>query len=47
MIAHDSALHEIAARKPQTTQALLGVKGMGKTKVEKYGVELLDILKDL
>ena len=35
---------ELAARRPQTTQALLAVKGMGKMKYEKYGAQLLEIL---
>ncbi len=45
MVAHDTTLHELAARKPQTEQALLGVKGMGKSKIEKYSSDLLAILK--
>lgn len=45
MVAHDTTLHELATRKPQTEQALLGVKGMGTSKIEKYGSDLLAILK--
>lgn len=45
MVAHDTLLEEIATRKPQTEQALLGVKGMGKMKLEKYGSELLTMLQ--
>lgn len=44
MIAHDSVLEELARRKPQTAQALLGVKGFGQHKVDKYGQDLLKIL---
>ncbi len=44
MVAHDTMLKELAARKPQTKQALLGVKGMGKTKFDKYGAELLALI---
>lgn len=44
MIAHDLTLHELATRRPQSTQALLGVKGMGQSKVEKYGSDILKIL---
>jgi superfamily II DNA helicase RecQ len=35
----------VPARRPQTTQALLAVKGMGKMKHEKYGLALLELLK--
>lgn len=45
MVAHDTCLHELTRRRPQTTQALLAVKGMGAMKVEKYGDELLALLK--
>lgn len=44
MIAHDSLLEDLARRKPQTAQSLLGVKGMGQNKLDKYGPELLAIL---
>jgi hypothetical protein len=44
MVAHDSVLEELARRKPQTAQALLGVKGFGQHKVDKYGPDLLAIL---
>ncbi|QQS18001.1 AAA family ATPase [Candidatus Saccharibacteria bacterium] len=44
MIFHDTTLHELAARRPQTTHALLAVKGMGKTKLDKYGSGLLGII---
>lgn len=45
MVFHDTTLQELAARRPQTTQALLAVKGMGKMKHEKYGLALLELLK--
>lgn len=44
MVAHDSVLEELARRKPQTAQSLLGVKGFGQNKLDKYGGELLAIL---
>jgi ATP-dependent DNA helicase PIF1 len=44
IIAHNSMLEDIARRKPQTAQALLGVKGFGQNKLDKYGEELLEIL---
>jgi ATP-dependent exoDNAse (exonuclease V) alpha subunit len=44
IIAHDSMLEDLARRKPQTAQALLGTKGFGQSKLDKYGPELLQIL---
>jgi len=44
MVAHDSVLEELARRRPQTSQALLGIKGMGQSKLEKYGPDILAIL---
>ena len=44
IIAHNSLLEELARRKPQTAQAMLGVKGFGQSKLDKYGDELLAIL---
>ncbi|MEJ0073789.1 MAG: AAA family ATPase [Candidatus Saccharibacteria bacterium] len=44
MIAHDTVLEDLSRRKPQTAQALLGVKGFGQTKVDKYGPDILEIL---
>ncbi len=45
IIAHNSLLEELSRRKPQTAQALLGVKGFGQNKLDKYGSELLAILQ--
>ena len=44
IIAHNTLLEELARRKPQTAQALLGVKGFGQNKLDKYGPEILEIL---
>lgn len=44
IIAHNSLLEELARRKPQTLQALLGVKGFGQNKLEKYGLEIMAVL---
>jgi len=46
IVAHNKLLEELARRKPQTTQALLGVKGMGQGKLDRYGAELLEILAE-
>ena len=44
IIAHNTLLEELARRKPQTLQALIGIKGMGQTKIDKFGAELLAII---
>jgi ATP-dependent exoDNAse (exonuclease V) alpha subunit len=44
MVFHDTTLAELAARQPQTTQALLAVKGVGKMKLDKYATDLLHVL---
>lgn len=44
IIAHNTLLEELARRKPQTAQSLLGVKGFGQNKLDKYGSEILEIL---
>ena len=44
LIAHDATLHALAAAKPSTREALLGVKGMGERKVERYGAAILAVL---
>jgi ATP-dependent DNA helicase PIF1 len=45
IIAHNTLLEELARRKPQTSQALLGVKGFGQSKLDKYGPDILQILQ--
>ena len=44
MVAHDAALQELARIKPVSVQKLLGVKGFGPMKVEKYGQELVALI---
>lgn len=46
IVAHDAMLKEIATRRPQTRQALMAVKGMGASKLEKYGDDILGIVID-
>lgn len=46
VVFHDRTLAEIASLRPQTLQALLQVNGVGKTKVDRYGAELLGMTKD-
>lgn len=44
MVAHDSALQELARTQPASMQKLLGVKGFGPKKVEQYGESLLKVI---
>ena len=44
MVFHDSVLLDIAIRKPETLDDLEQVKGIGPTKIVKYGEELLRVL---
>lgn len=44
MVAHDKTLRELASKQPTTKQALLGITGIGKAKLDKYGDELVAIL---
>lgn len=45
IVAHDSVLELIASRLPQSSQALLGIKGFGTNKLANYGDEILAITK--
>jgi DNA helicase-2/ATP-dependent DNA helicase PcrA len=44
VIAHDSVLAEIAARRPGSLEQLGRVPGIGPAKLERYGAEILAIL---
>lgn len=44
IIAHNTHLEAIAATPPTSTQQLLALTGFGKTKVEKYGSQILAIV---
>lgn len=46
MIGHNIMLEQIAQTKPRTSQQLLGVKGFGERKLETYGPEILDIVRE-
>ncbi|MCC7163749.1 MAG: RecQ family ATP-dependent DNA helicase [Anaerolineae bacterium] len=45
MVFLDAVLHELATYKPTTRQALLDIKGIGPNKVEKYGVQVLEVIE--
>ena len=44
VVAHDATLLAIAEARPTTLAALSRVKGMGPTKLDRYGAEILAAL---
>ena len=46
MIANQNALKEIATYLPFSKKDLMKLSGFGKTKAEKYGDDILDVVKD-
>jgi ATP-dependent DNA helicase PIF1 len=45
VIAHDATLKKVAQRKPKTPDELLKVPGFGPKRVESYGKDIVDIVK--
>ena len=45
VVAHDTTLAEIADARPRTLPALRRVRGMGPTKLERYGPEILEVIE--
>jgi ATP-dependent DNA helicase RecQ len=46
VIFHDSTLRQIAAAPPSTLDGLAAVNGVGQTKLERYGQQILELLGD-
>jgi ATP-dependent DNA helicase RecQ len=46
VIFHDSVLRDIAAVQPQSLDALAQIKGVGASKLERYGEAVLRSLRD-
>lgn len=44
VVAHDSVLELVAAKEPESQQALLGIKGFGPAKMEKYGPDIIELV---
>ena len=44
VVFHDSTLRELAAAQPQSRGELASIKGLGPTKLERYGDDLLAVL---
>ena len=46
VIFHDKTLHEMLQYRPQTEAAMLDISGVGQTKLDRYGWQFLEILRD-
>jgi ATP-dependent DNA helicase RecQ len=46
VIFHDKTLHEMLAYRPQTASELLGISGIGQTKLDRYGDRFISVLRD-
>ena len=46
VIFHDRTLHELLTVRPQTEADMLSISGVGQTKLERYGVDFLHVLRD-
>jgi ATP-dependent DNA helicase RecQ len=45
VIFHDKTLHEMLAYQPQTAAEMLGISGVGQTKLDRYGDRFLSVLR--
>ncbi len=45
VILHDKTLHELAAQRPKTAEALRQISGIGAAKAERYGEALLGLVR--
>jgi ATP-dependent DNA helicase RecQ len=46
VILHDKTLRELAEARPVSHGMLSGITGMGSAKIEHYGTELLDLIRN-
>ncbi len=46
VIFHDSTLREIAARRPESLDALAGISGVGAAKLDRYGAAFVAVVRD-
>jgi ATP-dependent DNA helicase RecQ len=44
VIFHDKTLHEMLAYRPKTASEMLGISGVGQTKLDRYGERFLSVL---
>jgi ATP-dependent DNA helicase RecQ len=45
VIFHDRTLQEMLTYRPQTASELLGISGVGQTKLDRYGERFLSVLR--
>jgi ATP-dependent DNA helicase RecQ len=45
VVLHDATLHDLAAAQPRTHSELADIKGLGPTKLERYGDDLLAVIE--
>ena len=45
VVLHDSTINEIASAKPGSERELARITGIGPTKLEKYGTDILEIVR--
>jgi ATP-dependent DNA helicase RecQ len=45
VVFHDTTLHEISKIKPKNEDELLKIKGIGEIKINKYGKDILSIVR--
>jgi ATP-dependent DNA helicase RecQ len=46
VIFHDRTLQEMLAYRPQTASEMLGISGVGQTKLDRYGERFLSVLRE-
>ena len=46
VIFHDRTLHELLTVRPQTEAEMLSVSGIGQTKLDRYGIDFLTVIRD-
>ena len=46
VIFHDSTLREMAARKPESLEAMAGIGGVGAAKLDRYGAAFVDVVRE-
>ncbi len=46
VIFHDKTLHEMLQYRPQTEAAMLDISGVGQTKLDRYGWQFLEIIRE-
>jgi len=46
MVGHNTLLEEIAARPPQTQSQLIRFKGLGPSKLESYGADIMAVVAE-